>query len=433
MRFPDGKTEKRPISQRRSLMENPDRRVRQAAFEGGNAAWQTVEDVTAAALNAISGTRLTMNRYREVPHFLEVALFQSAISRNTLDAMFEAIFSEIEVGRRILRFRAKAMGVPEVAWFDLGAPLPFPDVSPMGWEEGKSLVQGAFARAYPALGGFTQAMFDRRWIDYGPRPGKRAGGFCTGSTIISESRIFMTYNRTMGDTLTLAHEAGHAFHSHVMRELRPFARHYPMTLAESASTFAEMILADGVLSDPDVDDLQKAVVLDSEVGHAGAYLLDIPVRFEFEKALYEERGSGELSVSRLKELMIEKQRAIFGDALRDGGEDPLFWASKLHFYITGVTFYNFPYTFGYLLSRGLFAMFKKEGPDFLPRYERFLQLTGSDNAENVAKRSIDADIEQPDFWVEAIRSLEAPLARLVSLVPRVLPPAREDGSSETGN
>lgn len=243
----------------------------------------------------------------------------------------------------------------------------------------------------------------------------------------------MTYNRTMGDTLTLAHEAGHAFHSHVMRELRPFARHYPMTLAESASTFAEMILADGVLSDPDVDDLQKAVVLDSEVGHAGAYLLDIPVRFEFEKALYEERGSGELSVSRLKELMIEKQRAIFGDALRDGGEDPLFWASKLHFYITGVTFYNFPYTFGYLLSRGLFAMFKKEGPDFLPRYERFLQLTGSDNAENVAKRSIDADIEQPDFWVEAIRSLEAPLARLVSLVPRVLPPAREDGSSETGN
>ncbi len=428
MRFPGGREEKVPISQRRSLMENPDRRVRRAAFERGNAAWESVEDVAAAALNAISGTRLTMNRYREVPHFLEVALFQSAITRKTLDAMFDAIFSEIEVGRRIQRFRAKAMGVDKVAWYDLGAPLPFPDVSPMDWDEGTAMVQGAFARAYPALGRFTQDMYDRRWIDYEPRAGKRPGGFCTGSTMISESRIFMTYNNTMGDTLTLAHEAGHAFHSHVMRDLRPFARHYPMTLAESASTFAEMILADGVLSDPDADDLRKAVVLDSEVGHAGAYLMDIPVRFEFEKALYEERGSGELSVSRLKALMTEKQRGVFGDVLQEEQEDPWFWASKLHFYITGVTFYNFPYTFGYLLSRGLFAMFKKEGPDFLPRYESFLRLTGSDNAENVAKRSIGSDLEQPDFWVQAIRSLEAPLAQLEALSPRVLS-ADEDGAA----
>ena len=149
------------------------------------------------------------------------------------------------------------------------------------------------------------------------------------------------------------------------------------------------------------------------------------MRFEFEKALYEERGSGELSVSQLKALMTEKQRGVFGDVLQEGGEDPYFWASKLHFYITGVTFYNFPYTFGYLLSRGLFAAFKKEGPDFLPRYERFLRLTGSDTAENVAKRSIGSDLEQPDFWVRAIRSLEAPLAQLEVLLPRVLPAGDE--------
>ena len=430
MRFPDGREEKVPISQRRSLMENPDRQVRRAAFEGGNAGWESVEDVAAAALNAISGTRLTMNRYREVPHFLEVALFQSAISRKTLDAMFDAIFSEIEVGRRIQQFRAKTMGLEKVAWYDLGAPLPFPDVSPMEWDEGKSLVQGAFATAYPALGRFTQEMYDRRWIDYKPRAGKRPGGFCTGSPMISESRIFMTYNRTMGDALTLAHEAGHAFHSHVMRDLRPFARHYPMTLAESASTFAEMILADGVLSNPDVGDLQKAVVLDSEVGHGGTYLLDIPVRFEFEKALYEERGNGELSVSQLKALMTEKQRGVLGDVLQEGEEDPWFWASKLHFYITGVTFYNFPYTFGYLLSRGLYAMFRKEGPDFLPRYESFLRLTGSDTAENVAKRSLGSDLEKSDFWVQAIRSLEEPLSRLEALSPRVL--TAGDGGTSRG-
>ncbi|HSE84280.1 MAG TPA: M3 family metallopeptidase, partial [Thermodesulfobacteriota bacterium] len=246
------------------------------------------------------------------------------------------------------------------------------------------------------------------------------GGFCTGSLLTKESRIFMTYNNTMGDVRTLAHEAGHAFHSHVMRDVRPYAHIYPMTLAESASTFGEMILTDGILQDSSISDTQKAIILDMEIGHGAIYLMDIPVRYEFEKALYEERAEGEISVSRLKELMTETQRRIFGDVLEEGGEDTYFWASKLHFYITGLTFYNFPYTFGFLLSRGLFAMFKKEGTDFLPRYEEFLRLTGSDTAENVAKQSIGRNLEEPDFWVEAIRTLEEPLEQLEGLLPKVL-------------
>ena len=135
-----------------------------------------------------------------------------------------------------------------------------------------------------------------------------------------------------------------------------------------------------------------------------------PCGYQFEKKLYEERADGELTVSRLKELMVETQREIFGDALAQGGEDPYFWASKLHFYITGVTFYNFPYTFGFLLSRGLYSMFKQEGPDFLPRYEEFLRLTGSDTAEGVARRALGRDLEDTQFWIEAIQTLEAPLA-----------------------
>ena len=421
MVYPDGKKERLPISQRRSLMENSDRDTRRAAFLGGNAAWETVEDVAASALNAISGTRLTLNGYRQVPHFLEVALFQSAITKKTLDAMFEAIFSEIELARSILKYKAGAMGIDRISWYDLGAPLPFPDLDPISWEDGKALVQIAFERSYPNLGRFTQSMYDKLWIDWEPRSGKRPGGFCTSSMKIGESRIFMTFNDTMGDVLTLAHEAGHAFHSFTLKEERAYSRLYPMTLAESASTFGEMILADGVIADADTEDLQKAMILDMEVSHGAVYLMDIPVRFKFEEAMYEERSSGELSVSRLKELMAETQREVFGDVLNEGGEDPYFWASKLHFYITGATFYNFPYTFGFLLSRGLFARFKSEGPDFLPRYEEFLRLTGKDTAENVAMRSIGCNLEAPDFWVEAIRSMGQPLTELQELVPRVLP------------
>ena len=424
MLYPDGNRERLPMSQRRSLLEHPDRRVRKAAFDGGNAAWQSVEDAAAAALNAIAGTRLTLNRHRGVGHFLDLALFQAAISAKTLNALFEALFAHLEIPRRILRLKAKSMGTNGVAWYNLGAPIDIPNRQPLSWDQAKDLVKNAFTRAYPTLGHFFQIEIDRNWIDWEPRAGKRPGAFCTSSMLSKESRVFMTYNETLGDVLTLAHESGHAFHGYMMREVRPYARIYPMTLAETASTFGELVLTHGLLEDPSISDAQKAMMLDVEVGHGAIYLLDIPVRFEFEKSFYEERKSGELSVSRLKELMIETQRRILGDVLEPGGEDPYFWASKLHFYITGLTFYNFPYTFGFLLSRGLFAMLKKEGKDFLPKYEEFLRLAGSDTAENVVQRTVGSDIAKPEFWSEAIQSLEEPFLRLEELLPKVLPSAQ---------
>ena len=282
------------------------------------------------------------------------------------------------------------------------------------------MVGESFARAYPALGDFFQRqVIAKNWVDWEPRAGKRPGGFCTSSMLSKESRIFMTYNESLGDVLTLAHESGHAYHGSMMRDVRPYARGYPMTLAETASTFGEQVLMNGLLDDPAVSDAQKAMILDVEIGHGAIYLLDIPVRYEFEKAFYEERQNGPLSVSRLKELMIETQRRVLGDVLEPGGEDPYFWASKLHFYITGLTFYNFPYTFGYLLSRGLYAMFKKEGAEFSAKYEEFLRLAGSDTAENVVKRTVGQDIESADFWTEAIKVSKNRSVDLQALVPKV--------------
>jgi oligoendopeptidase F len=421
MIYPDGRRGRLPMSQRRSLMDHPDRRVRQAAFDGGNAAWQTVEDAAAAALNAIAGTRLTLNRHRGVDHFLDIALFQAAIGRKTLDALFEALMANLAIPRRILQLKAKIIGRQGVAWFDLGAPLDLPDQEKLSWNKAQSKVAASFSRAYPTLGRFfNDQVIGKNWIDWEPRAGKRPGGFCCSSMLSKESRIFMTFNESLSDMLTLAHESGHAYHGAMMREVRPYARGYPMTLAETASTFGENVLMSGILDDPAVSDSEKARILDIEVGHGAVYLLDIPVRYEFEKSFYEERAKGPLSVSRLKELMVATQRRVIGEALEPGGEDPYFWASKLHFYITGITFYNFPYTFGYLLSRGLYAMFKAEGDAFLPKYEEFLRRAGSDTAENVVRQTVGRDIEKAEFWSEAIRSLEEPLGQLQRLLPRVM-------------
>lgn len=420
MAWPDGRAERLPMAQRRSLMSHDDRRVRRAAFEGGNAAWARVEDVTGAALNAIAGTRLQLNCHRGVDHFLEVALFQSGITRRSLDALFEAISDSPDLPRRILRLKAQAMKTKGVAYYDLESPLPLPEEEAISWDQGREMVRAAFTQGYPALGEFVGRMYERSWVEWEPRAGKRPGAFCTHSLLTMEPRVYLTYNRTRRDVRALAHEAGHAYHAHVMSDVRPFAHFYPMTLAESASTFGEMLLTEGMLAEDGLSDLNRARILDMEVGEGAVYLTDIPVRYAFEMAFHEERMEGEVTVSRIRELMVEAQRQVFGEALAEGGEDPLFWASKLHFYITSVTFYNFPYTFGYLLSRGLFAQFRERGPDFLPRYEEFLRQAGSAPAEEVARQAIGCDLEAPEFWKSAIETLRAPVEQLESLLPALL-------------
>ena len=409
VKYPDGTEETKPISQWRASMSDPDRARGRAAFDGGNEAWAKIADVCAAALNAIAGTRLTMNRYRGRKHFLDGPLFSAATTEETLDAMYAAIEANIDTAREIFRTKAKAIGQAGICFFERESPLPVETDEKISWESGVKMVDDAFAGVYPALTEYYRSVHDQRWIESELRPGKRPGAFCTGSPLLGEQRVYMTFNGTLSDVKTMAHEVGHAFHSHLLKEMRPGARGYPMTLAETASIFAEHILAEGIYSSGEVSDEQKLAMLDTDLCGAAILILDITVRFRFEKKFHEERAKGELSVSRFKELMVETQREVFGDALLPDGADPYFWASKLHFYITGVSFYNFPYTFGFLLARSLYTLMKKEGPSFLPKYEEFLRLTGSDTVEGVAKRAIGVDVTKPDFWAASLKSLEEPL------------------------
>ncbi len=403
--WPDGKTETVPMSQRRSLLNHADRRVRAATFESSNRVWQANEDTLGAALNAIAGTRHTLYGRRGQDHFLDAPLHDAALSRASLDAMMEAIKTHADVGRRILRLNAKLQGTPTLAWYDLSAPQLKDTLPTLDWPRATSLVDSAFGAAYPDLQTYFRHMLEHRWIESEKRPNKRAGAFATGSALTREERIYMTFGGTMEDVTTLAHEAGHTWHSHLLNKLRPCAQDYPMTLAETASTFAEKILFDGLLADPNLEPAQRAFLTSQVVSHAPSYLLDIPVRFAFESAFYAERKHGLVPVSRIKELMVSAQREIFGDILEVGGEDPWFWASKLHFYITELSFYNFPYTFGFLLSSALYQEFKHEGAAFLPRYEKFLSLTGRATCEEVVRQSLGRDLTDPAFWAEAINAI----------------------------
>ena len=409
MEFPGGEKKRLPISQWRALMANPDRKIGKAAFDGGNKAWQGIEDVCAAALNAISGTRLTLYKYRGIDHFLDKALFHAAISKKTLDAMYSAIYRNIETPREVFRAKAGYFGRKGIHWFEREAPLPLKDLARYSWDEATGVVVGAFRNAYPHMADYFKSFLEKRWLESEARPNKSPGAYCSGSNLKKEQRVFMTFTGETGGLRTMAHEMGHAFHSYVMNDLRPMAREVPMTLAETASILGEHILCDGLMKAKDITDDRKLIVLDTELNSAAVMLLDITVRFEFEKALHDERAEGELTVQRLKELMADSQRKVFGDCMIEGSEDPYFWASKLHFYITGTSFYNFPYTFGFLLARAMYARFQAEGPAFLPKYEEFLRNTGSDTVENVVMKSIGEDVSSEAFWEKSIRGLDAQL------------------------
>ena len=420
MKWPDGRVERVPMAQWRALMSAADRRVGRAAFEGGNLEWARVGDACAAALNAIAGSRLTLNRYRGYPHYLDPALYQSQVERETLEAMYAAIHANVQLPRSIFRAKAAAFGRTGVWWFEREAPLALKGTGAeeFTWETGSRMVGRAFRQVYPGLADYYEQALERHWIESEKRPGKRPGAFCTGSELTGEQRVFMTFAGALRDASTLAHEAGHAWHGWLLRDLRPMARGYPMTLAETASVFAEKILAEGAAADPGLPEERKLAILDGELCDAAIMLLDITVRYEFERAFHDERASGEVVVSRLGELMTAAQRRVWGDALLPDGADPWFWASKLHFYITGTTFYNFPYTFGFLLAMALVRRFRQSGAAFLADYERFLRLTGSGSAEEVAQQAIGEDIRRPEFWAGGILALQEPLDRYKALLAR---------------
>jgi len=401
MTFPDGKTERVSMARRRGLMADSNRDVRKEAFLRGNEAWAAQEDVMGAALNAMAGTRLTLNRHRGIEHFLDVPLFDSALDRKTLEAMNEGIEGSIAALHEALKQAAIGIGVERLDWFDLEAPMPSWSGVTFSWEEGIQTVGKAFARVYPEFAAYYESALERRWVDAASRPGRIPGAYCTGSRLKQEERIFINYSESLNDLMTLAHEFGHAWHSHLLEKShRPLASSYPMTLAETASTFGESLFLEGLRQDPACDALLSAAIADVEANRLHSFLVNIPVRFAFEKAFYTERSAGEVSVRRLKELMVESQRKYYGETL--GETDPYFWASKLHFFITDLSFYNFPYAFGYLLSRAMFFQFKKEGSGFLRKYEAFLINSGKMTCEEAAGEALGVNLKDPSFWAGAV-------------------------------
>ncbi|KAA0549323.1 M3 family oligoendopeptidase [Bacillus sp. BGMRC 2118] len=393
----EGKVEQLSVGQASNKFSDPDRNVRKSTFENWERAWEDNGDLLSQTLNHLAGYRLSVYKKRGW-ETLKEPLFINRMKQETLDTMWSVIDQHKDVFVEYMNKKASILGLEKLSWYDLDAPLSS-STSTVSYQEGAEFILQHFEKFGPKMAAMTKRSFEERWIEAEDRMGKMPGGFCTSFPDQEQSRIFMTYSGTASNISTLAHELGHAFHQHVMNDLEPMNQRYAMNVAETASTFAEMIVADAAVKTAQSEE-EKLALLEDKVQRSVALFMNIHARFIFEKNFYEERRDGMVSQKRLNELMENAQREAYKDALEE--YHPTFWASKLHFHITGVPFYNFPYTFGYLFSLGIYARALEEGSEFEEKYIALLRDTGRMTVEELAQKHLEVDLTKPDFWEKAI-------------------------------
>ncbi|MFC4800881.1 M3 family oligoendopeptidase [Neobacillus sp. GCM10023253] len=394
----NGEEKQLSVGQAFNKFSNPDREIRQAVFENWEKAWGDQADFLAKTLNHLSGFRLNVYKKRGWDEVLKEPLSINRMKKETLDTMWAVITENKEKLVKYLERKAQLLGLEKLSWYDLDAPYGTTE-SKLSYQEGAQFIEENFAKFGEKLSAFAKMAFEEQWIEAADRPGKAPGGFCTYLPESEQSRIFMTYSGTPSNVSTLAHELGHGFHTYAMRGVPHINRLYAMNVAETASTFAEMIVADASVKSAKNED-EKLVLLDDKIQRTVALLMNIHARFLFETRFYEERKQGPISVERLNEVMLEAQREAYCDALEE--YHPLFWASKLHFFITGVPFYNFPYTFGYLFSLGIYAQALAEGKGYEEKYISLLRDTASMTVEDLAAKHLQVNLTEKDFWEKAV-------------------------------
>ncbi len=390
--------EEKTLSQLRGFAYHKDREVREKAYHKELDALEKMKVPLAYALNGVKGFTVTLNNRRKYENTLVKSLFQSRINREVLAAMIGAMEESLPIFRRYLLGKARCLGLSGLAFFDIFAPVGGA-VRTWTFKEAKIFIAEQFYSFSDELGNFAEQAFKGQWIDAEPRDGKVGGAFCMDIPEVKESRILCNFDGSFSSVTTLAHELGHAYHHHVLKDFSFIHRDYPMTLAETASIFCEHLILNTAIRSSGGD--EKLALLEVLLADATQVVVDILSRFYFESELLEKRKERELSADELNQMMLNAQSRTYGEALDENNRHPYMWAVKSHYYSAGLAFYNFPYAFGLLFGLGLHSIYQQEGASFRDRYRKVLLSTGRAGAIDVT-RELGFDIEKPLFWQRSL-------------------------------
>ena len=400
------------LSAIRNLAYDPDPAVRKAAYEAEIACYDKIKAPVAYALNSIKLETISDCQLRGYASPLDRTLAQSYMKRETLEAMLAAMVEYLPKFRQYLQAKARLLGHENgLPWYDLFAPV---GTSGRKYttEEARDMLVELFASFDAELARMVQTAFNEEWIDFFPRDGKSGGAFCAGVDCIGESRILTNFDGMLTDVVTLAHELGHAFHNLCIQNHRPLNKDYSMPVAETASTFNECVVMAAAIARTE-DKMEKLALVESQLQDVTQIIVDIYSRFRFEAMVFENREQQFMDADTLCSIMEKAQEESYGDGLNADIRHPFMWICKSHYY--GPTFYNFPYAFGGLFARGLYAQYEKEGASFVPKYKKLLYATPVATAEDVAKVA-GIDLTDKEFWRSALQTVANQIDAFCELV-----------------
>jgi pepF/M3 family oligoendopeptidase len=407
-----GEEKQLPLPVVRNMAYEKDADLRRAAYEAELKAYKKIEESSAASLNGIKGEVITVCKLRGYESPLDKTLKDSRMDRETLDAMLIAMRESLPAFHKFYRKKAELLGHDNgLPFYDLFAPVGEANMR-FTYQEARDFIVKHFGSFSDKLARYAARAFDEKWIDAEPREGKRGGAFCYNLHVIKQSRIMANFTGSYNDVSTLAHELGHGYHGECLVNEAFLNSDYPMPIAETASIFCETIIANAALRQASEE--EALAILENDLSGAGQVIVDIYSRFLFERELFKRRENGSLSVNELKEIMLQAQKQAYGDGLDHNVLHPYMWVCKPHYYYADYNFYNFPYAFGLLFAKGLYAEYLKRGSVFVEQYDQLLSVTGKMNIADVAK-IMDVDVRSADFWRSSLRLIESDIEKFVSL------------------
>ena len=402
------------LSSVRNLAYDPDGDVRKAAYEAELKSYPKIDSSVAFALNSIKLQVIGEARRRGYESPLAKALDNSAMKKETLDALLTAMNEYMPAFRKYLRAKAKALGHEGgLPWYDLFAPMGKCDKK-YTTEEARDYLLNIFAKFDTELHDMVKEAFDNAWIDFFPREGKVGGAFDCAVHCAGQSRVLTNFDGSFSDIVTLAHELGHSFHDRQVYKNSPLNREYSMPVAETASTFNEVLVMNTAISEC-TDKDTKIALIESQLMDATQVIVDIYSRYLFEASVFVNRSTEFLSANRCCELMLDAQKKAYGDGLDENVLHPYMWLCKGHYYSGGLSFYNYPYAFGSLFARGIYAKYLEEGKPFVETYKQMLRATGTSTVEDAAL-VCGIDLTDVNFWRSGLESMSKEIDEFCELV-----------------
>ena len=402
------------LSEIRGKAYDSDAEVRKSAYEAELKMYDAIKEPIAFSLNHIKKEVLTTSQLRGYESPLAHTLEASRMSRETLDALLEAIREYLPNFRKYLRHKAALLGHENgLPFYDLFAPVGNSSRT-FTVEESKDYLIENFKTFSADLAEMTEEFFDKHYIDFYPRKGKVGGAFCANLPMIKQSRVLTNFTGSLSDVVTLAHELGHAYHGLHIENHRPLNQDYSMPVAETASTFNENIIMNTAIKE--ASDEEKIALIESQLQDTTQIIVDIYSRYLFESAVFENREQSFMFSKDLEEMMLSAQKEAYGDGLDQSYLHPYMWACKPHYYSTGLSFYNFPYAFGGLFSKGLYAIYQEQPEGFVEKYQELLRATTVSSVEDTAK-VLGVDVSTPEFWKKALAEVADSIEAFIALTP----------------